>query len=146
MQKIEKELIEKQFASFCCKVIKNALIDYRRSEERNRKHNIPAIPISMIHESDIIVRTGIDNVNEAHTFYISSIEQTVNIFDLKLAAALNELPQNYRDILLMSCILDIPDREIGANIGVSHQRVSVVRKKAIQRIKEIIMLGGRNEK
>jgi len=138
---VNTERIEKQFASFCCKVIKTALIDYQRREERSKKHNVPAIPISALAGNENFYRASFDEIVEAHKIYIQPAQCTVDIKNTYLAEALNRLPDNYRNILVMTYMLDIPDREIGQAIGISHQRVSAVRKKALQDIGEIIVTG-----
>lgn len=138
---VNTEKIEKQFASFCCKVIKNALIDYRRNEERSKKHNVPTISISALKGNENFYRVSFDDIVEVHKIYIQPAQCTVDIRNMYLSEALNRLPDNYRNILLMTYMLDIPDREIGQAIGISHQRVSAVRKRALQNIGEIIVMG-----
>lgn len=142
MNEINKKKIENQFASFCCKVSKHALTDYCRREESRKRKSVQAIPFSSL-------KGGIGNVEDKNRadvieniFIIESTGDAVSVRDDDLAYALNLLPPSLRDVILLYFIMEMNDREIGSAMGVSHQRVSSKRKKALNRLIKVMTLGG----
>ena len=61
-----------------------------------------------------------------------------------LADALNALPQDNRDILLMYWFLELADREIGERLSLSRRTVNNRRQQAYELLKEL-MGGDANE-
>lgn len=60
------------------------------------------------------------------------------IEDDQLAEALNRLPQESRDILLMYWFLDMADREIAERMHMARRTVNIRRQKAYRLLKELM--------
>ena len=145
MNTVNCDLVQKQFASFCCRLIKCAMADFYREKKSSEKHNIPTVPISTINNADNILGSYDENICSAN-FYITALRESIFIHNEALATALQELSSSYRDILLMSFIVGMTDREISAKVGISHQKVSDKRRKALHQVTRIMTAGGLYEK
>lgn len=128
----EREIIEKEFASYCCIVLKHALIDYYRMRQREIHRNAETISmdeLSLFEQEKIMNDYYRANSNE-HSFWINSINESVIIRNDKLAQALKHIPCPQRDYLLMYFILGMNDDGISTYVGTSRQNVNQQRKKA----------------
>ena len=67
-----------------------------------------------------------------------SRRQSILIEDDRLAEALNALPQDGRDILLMYFFLDMADREIAERMNMARRTVNARRQKAYRLLKELM--------
>ncbi len=139
----KQELNEKQFASFCCKVIKHSLSDFFRQQRQARKHNVAAVSFDDVQNCDII-----DNGDTGIKFNIriNILHKTVPIENEALAAALNKLPQQFCDIVLMYYFLDLTDNEISSFFGIARQRIWEKRQRALKKITAAMTAGGQNER
>lgn len=135
-------LSEKQFASFCCKVIKHSLIDYHREESRKAKRNVFTVPIDNIDISEIASDGGI---GISRKVFINALRQNVLIYNETLADALTILPQTLRDIVLMYYFMDLTDKDISTYFGVSKQAIWDRRQRALKKLSIMMLLGGQNE-
>ena len=139
----KQELNEKQFASFCCKVIKHSLSDFFRQQRQDRKHNVAAVSFEDLKKSDIA-----DNGDTAIKFNvrINILHKSVTVENEALAAALNKLPLQFRDIVLMYYFLDLTDNEISSFFGIARQRIWEKRQRALKKITAAMTAGGQNER
>lgn len=139
-------IIQKQFASFCCTLIKRAAVDFYREEERCRLHNVPTVPINTLAGSNAITYTQFEKDEYGYCLYISTLKRNVFVSDEKLAGAINCLPVENRDILLMYYMLGMNDRQIACYYDTYRQRITYRRRKAIKQLTNIMTSGGNYEK
>lgn len=135
------KLTERKFASFCIKTIQNAQKDFLRACKRNAKHNPPAQPIQDL-ECDLFAEDDVINIR--YTFNIEKLNNSVQVKDDTLAEALRLLPKNLCDIILMHFFLGMTDTDISNVFGVSRQRISFQRKKALKKLLNFIITGEEN--
>lgn len=140
MDNLSIEIREKQFASFCCRTAKNALVDFIRKEQRN----VHAISFSELDDCDMAIDTSMETNVFSYRFYIKELNINAYISDTRLAAALKSLPEQLRTILLMSQILEIADKDIAKHLGISRQRVSTKRRQAMSKLTQILISGGQS--
>ena len=120
------------FDSFCKKVLKCEACNGYREISRRKKHSIP---FSELPEDAMEQLAAYDRYPwEYNTFILGG--DVILIENDLLADALNALPQDNRDILLMYWFLELADREIG-------ERLSLSRKTADREIAERMNLARR---
>ncbi|MDO5397804.1 MAG: hypothetical protein Q4G33_07720 [bacterium] len=142
MADINTELIENQFSSFCCKVIKCAAVYFYRSEQRRHLHTVTEIPLSALNDADNIAFEKFYQDEVKRPLYIAALDMNVYVANDTLAAGLEKLPVIYRDILLMYYFLEMNDKNIGKHFGLYRQQIAYRRKKAIQLLYTLMNTGG----
>ena len=126
----DKQRISKQFCSFCCSVLKN------------EANNIRA-------EMDFSFLSDKEQA-ELYTFDCYFVTDNVfNVCDIRiivsnnmLAEAINKLPCDLRDIVLLSYFANMPDIEIAKQLDLSYWIVFRARIRALKRLKAIISTEG----
>ena len=122
------------FDSYCKRSIKNeAMNAYTQLRKRSRRE----VSLSELPE-DAMVQLGVyDHYSwEYTTFPVGGA--VILIEDDRLAEALNALPQDGRDILLMYFFLDMADREIAERMNMARRTVNARRQKAYRLLKELM--------
>ena len=128
------------FDSFCKKVLKCEACNGYREISRRKKHSIP---FSELPEDAMEQLAAYDRYPwEYNTFILGG--DVILIENDLLADALNALPQDNRDILLMYWFLELADREIGERLSLSRRTVNHRRQRAYELLKEL-MGGDANE-
>ena len=79
---------------------------------------------------------------DAYSFNVLGYDITVS--DLSLAEALDTLPADRRDIILLSYFLDMNDREIAQRLNLVQRTVNYRRTSTLQELKKF-MEGNANE-
>ena len=128
------------FDSFCKKVLKCEACNGYREISRRKKHSIP---FSELPEDAMEQLAAYDRYPwEYNTFILGG--DVILIENDLLADALNALPQDNRDILLMYWFLELADREIGERLSLSRRTVNNRRQQAYELLKKL-MGGDANE-
>ena len=128
------------FDSFCKKVLKCEACNGYRENSRRKKHSIP---FSELPEDAMEQLAAYDRYPwEYNTFILGG--DVILIENDLLADALNALPQDNRDILLMYWFLELADREIGEKLSLPRRTVNHRRQRAYELLKEL-MGGDANE-
>jgi len=135
-----EERIQHQFDSFCKFLLKYAARDYYRMLSRRRKRETV---FSELPEQDLMKLSVMDEYfKDAFSFTVQGYE--VAISDEQLAQALNALPADRRDIILLACCLDMSDKEIAERLNLVRRTVAYRRATTLQELKKI-MEGNENE-
>ncbi len=142
MANINTELIENQFSSFCCTVIKRAAVDFYRSEQRRHLHTVTEIPLSALNDANNIALEKYYQDEIKYPLHISVLNMNVYVSNDTLAAGLEKMPAIYRDILLMYYFLEMNDKNIGEHFRLYRQQIAYRRKKAIQLLYTLMSTGG----
>lgn len=128
------------FDSFCKKVLKCEACNGYREISRRKKHSIP---FSELPEDAMEQLAAYDRYPwEYNTFILGG--DVILIENDLLADALNALPQDNRDILLMYWFLELADREIGERLSLSRRTVNNRRQQAYDLLRKL-MGGDANE-
>ena len=128
------------FDSFCKKVLKCEACNGYREISRRKKHSIP---FSELPEDAMEQLAAYDRYPwEYNTFILGG--DVILIENDLLADALNALPQDNRDILLMYWFLEMADREIAERMNLARRTINNRRLKSYRLLKEL-MGGDANE-
>jgi RNA polymerase sigma factor (sigma-70 family) len=132
--KTHEQFIQQTFDSFCKKVLKYAARDYRREMKRLQERETPFSELSAREISALAVAD--EYFKDEHAFDVLGI--AVNVTDCDLAEALNTLPADRRDIVLMSYFFDMTDREIAERLKMARRTVAHQRTSTLRELKKIL--------
>jgi hypothetical protein len=122
------------FDSFCKKVLKCEACNGYREISRRKKHSIP---FSELPEDTMEQFATYDRYPwEYNTFVLGG--DVILIENDLLADALNSLPQDNRDILLMYWFLEMADREIAERMNLARKTINNRRLKSYRLLKELM--------
>ena len=122
------------FDSFCKKVLKcEAYNGYREISRRQSRE----VAFSELPEDSMEQLASYDRYPWEYTSFPVGGD-VILIEDDRLAEALNALPQDGRDILLMYFFLDMADREIAKRMNMARRTVNARRQKAYRLLKELM--------
>jgi RNA polymerase sigma factor (sigma-70 family) len=129
--------VRHEFDSYCKKVLK---YNARNHFERLRRQSEQEVTFSELSESELASLAVVDVYPSDETVFDVQGE-AVTISDDELAEALTALPQDRRDIVLMSYFTGLTDREIASRMDmarstVQHRRTSTL-KELRRRLEEI---------
>ena len=120
--------------SFCKKVMKYSAYDYQRDMARLREHETPFSELSERELSGLAARD--EYFKDAHAFDVLGV--AVNVSDCDLAEALNELPADRREIVLLSYFFDMTDKEIAEKLNMARRTVAYRRTSSLRELKKIL--------
>ena len=119
------------FDSFCKKILKNEARDYYDELKRQRKKEKSFSDLSL---------KEMDQLYTVDKYFVT--EQIFNVLGLDvivtddvIAGALDNLPEQKRDIILLSYFLELSDREIGDKLNMLRSTVQYQRTRTLQMIK-----------
>jgi len=117
------------FDSFCKKVLRNEVRDYYDEVKRLRSKEVSISELSA-HELEQLSTTD-EYFTTEQIFNVLGLDVIVN--SESIAAALKNLPERKRDIILLSYFLELSDVEIGKKLNlirstVQYQRTSTLRE------------------
>jgi len=123
--------IIKQFDSYCKKVVKyharNYIAEKKKYYDKTTSiHKLPENELAKFAAADEYFKT-VANFNV--------LDYDVEIADEFLAKALQALPANKRDIILLSYFLDMPDREIAERMKLVRRTVTYQKAVALLKLK-----------
>ena len=140
----QKKTVRHQFDSYCRKVLREEARDYMRSLARQGEHEVS---LSELSEEQINRAYILDEHPSDYTqFDVQGYSVTVH--DDRLAQALTELPDEKRDILLLSYFLDMTDREIADKLNMVRYTIQRKRVKSLKEMKQRLEVnedGGQSE-
>ena len=125
-----EQRIQKQFGSFCTTVLKNEALYIEREEARLKSREKP---IDDLDTREIeMISVNDKYFMDEHIFEVLGLPIVVT-GDL-LAEALARLPEEKRDVILLSYYLGMTDREIAKRMNVVRQTIS---KRRLVTLKEL---------
>jgi len=133
-----EQRIQKQFGSFCARVLKNEARNIQRdyARLRDREKSLDDLNTSELEQTSTVDKYFM----EEHVFEVLGFPVVVT-GDL-LAEALAQLPKDRRDIILLSYFLDMTDREISERLNAARQTVSRHRLNTLKELHEYLMKEG----
>ena len=127
-QKIRWKRRRCQFDHFCKLVLYHEAVDYFRERKRQRgwETSFETLPLSELDTLCTIDQYPSDS------FIFPAYGCELQISDGLVAAAFASLPQPGQSILILHCVLELTDGEIGAVVGMSRSAVQRHRTKTLE--------------
>ena len=121
-----------RFDAFCKTVLRNEARTYLRDlgRQRNRETQFSALPQ---HELDKVCT--VDRY-PSNSFVFSSHGHVLHIESELVADAFATLPEQEQSILILHCVLELPDREVGVFVGLSRSAVQRHRTKTLNELRK----------
>jgi RNA polymerase sigma factor (sigma-70 family) len=132
--------IRHRFDYFCKKTLKGTARDYYKKQKKLGEREISLNEVS---EAELSKLAAEDVYPSDETIFDVQGE-AIGIFDDDLADALRQLPQDKRDIVLLSYITGMTDKEIAERMDMVRRTVAHRRATTLQELKQI-MEGNSNE-
>lgn len=129
-----KHRVERQFCSFCIKVLKNEARNILKEYARNRTREKS---FSCLTNAE----TELLSVNDTYfqgNHVFSILNEYISVTDDILARALEQLTDDKRNIILLFYFLGFTDSEIGRQTNTLRQTVSYRRSKTLAELKNIL--------
>ena len=131
----------RMFDSFCKKVLTNEVRNYHREMERLREKEVSIGELSERELSQLA--TTDEYFTTEQIFNVLGLDVIVN--SESIAAALNNLSQQRRDIILLSYFLELSDAEIGKKLNLIRSTVQYQRTSTLKALKKVIEEESANE-
>ena len=132
-----------QFDHYCKLVLYHEAIDYLREMQRYRKYQISLEDISLAQWDKFSTR----DEYPSDSFVFSAFGYALHIRDELVADTFASLPEREQSILILYCVLELTDGEIGSIAEMSRSAVQRHRTKALNELrKRLEDDGGRKAK
>ena len=125
---------QRVFDCFCKKVLKNEVRDYYDEMRRLREKEVSFGELSE-HELSQLATTDKYFATE-QIFNVLGLDVIVN--SESIAAALKNLPERKRDIILLSYFLELSDTEIGKKLNQLRSTVQYQRTSTLKALKKVM--------
>lgn len=124
-----------RFDAFCKKVLRNEARAYLRNMKRQREREAFFSDLSQAELDKLCV---VDRY-PSDSIVFSSHGYDLHIDNELVAAAFAELTQQAQSILILHCVLELADGEIGALMGMSRSAVQRHRTKTLKELRTKLM-------
>ena len=131
-----------RFDAFCKTVLRHEAMNYFRELNRQRKR---AIQFSALCQHDMDKLCSMDEY-PSDSILFTAYGCTLHIRDELMAAAFAGLPKQEQGILILHCVLELADGEIGSLVGMSRSAVQRHRTKALNELRKRLEDERRNPK
>ena len=138
MKPQDEKQVQQTFDSFCKKVLKNTARELYRKNQRQEGQEVPFSGLTTYELSTLSVEDSCD-ATEA-VFDVQGDEIVVT--DGDIAEALKGLPQEKRDIVLLSYFLEMTDRKIAERMDILRRTVTNRRTSSLRELKRIMEENG----
>ena len=133
-----EQRIQNQFGGFCVKVLKNEARYIQREYARRREQEKSLDDLTA---NELEQTASKDHYfNDEHVFEVMGIPVVVT--GNLLAEAIAQLPEDKRDVILLSYFLGMSDREISERMNVVRQTISKRRLVTLKELREYLMKEG----
>jgi RNA polymerase sigma factor (sigma-70 family) len=124
-----------QFDRYCKLVLQHEAIDYHREMKRRCDREIS---LSALSKADMDKLGEVDHYPSDSTVF-SAYGCELRIDNELVAETFAKLPSTEQSILILHCVMDLPDGEIGALVGLSRSAVQRHRTKTLQELRTKLM-------
>lgn len=130
--------IQNQFGGFCARVLKNEAryIQREYARRRDQEKSLDDLTASELEQTAVWDKYFMDE----HVFEVQGLPVVVT--GNLLVAALAQLPEDKRDVILLSYFLGMSDREISERLNVVRQTISKRRLVTLKELREYLMKEG----
>ncbi len=125
-----------QFDAYCKLVLHHEAIDYLREQQRRRDKEVSFSELSQT-EMDKICTV---DIYPSDRFTFSTHGYDLHIDNELVADAFAGLSTQEQSILILHCVLDLPDVEIGRLVGMSRSAVQRRRTKSLGELRLKLMM------
>jgi RNA polymerase sigma factor (sigma-70 family) len=123
-----------EFDSYCKKVLKYYARDcYTDKKQQNERE----ATFSGLSERELAELAVMDEYFK-DAFHFSVLDYDIGVTDEALAEALQALPADKRDIVLLSYFLDMPDREIAERMNLVRRTVAYRKAATLRELKKLM--------
>jgi len=129
-----EEHIQHSFDSFCKRILKQEAIDIQRHMKWLNEREVTFSALSAGEMASLAVAD--EYFTNGYVFDV--LGENVNVTDYDLAEALNAIPADRREIVLMSYFFDMTDREIAERLNMARRTVVDRRVSALKKLKKIM--------
>jgi len=129
-----EEHIRHKFDRYCKKVLKEKAIDLQRQLIKRNEREVAFSGLSVKELASLAVTD--EYFTDEHVF--SVLGENVGVTDADLAGALNVLPADRRDIVLMSYFFDMTDKEISERLNMARRTVAHKRTSSLKEFKKLM--------
>jgi RNA polymerase sigma factor (sigma-70 family) len=136
---LHQQHIAYQFDSYCKKVLKYYARDYIAKKQRDEQR----MSFFEFSENELTGLTVSDKYFKG-AYYFNVLDYKISVSDETLAEALQALPADRRDIVLLSFYLDMSDNEIAKLMNLVRRTVTYRKNATLKKLK-IIMEGQAHE-
>ena len=130
--------VRHSFDSYCKKILKYTLINWHQEKKRRREREITFSDMPIIELANLSV---LDEYFAEESVF-SVLGETVIVLNPELAKALDTLPADSLEIVLMSYFLDTKDREIAERLNMVRGTVCYQRNSSLKKLKKFIESAG----
>lgn len=129
-----EQRVQNQFGGFCTRVLKNeaARIHNEYARQRDREKSLGALTPGELSQ----IATVDKPFENEHIFEV--LGKPVVVTGDLLAEAIAKLPEDKRDVILLSYFLGMSDREISEQMNVVRQAISKRRAKTLKELREYL--------
>lgn len=129
-----EQRVQNQFGGFCTRVLKNevARIHNEFAKQRDREKSLDELTLGELSQ----IATVDKPFNGEHVFEV--LGRPVVVTGDLLAEAISRLPEDKRDVILLSYFLGMSDREISEHMNVVRQAISKRRAKSLKELREYL--------
>lgn len=129
-----EQRVQNQFGGFCTRVLKNeaAHIHNEYARQRDREKSLG----DLTHGELSQVATVDKYFEDEHVFEV--LGKPIVVTGDLLAEAIAKLPEDKRDVVLLSYFLGMSDREISEHLNVVRQTISKRRAKTLKELREYL--------
>ena len=124
-----------QFDRYCKLVLYHEALDYLREMQRRREHETP---FSALPQADLDKLFTVDHY-PSDSYVFSSHGYDLHIDNELVAEAFAELSSMEQSILILHCVLELADGEIGALMGMSRSAIQRHRTKTLKDLRIKLM-------
>ena len=125
-------ILRNRYDAFCKAVLRNEAKHYLREmgRQRNREKSLDALTQQELDKLSIVDHYPSDS------FVFSSHGYDLHIDNELVAEAFASLPEQEQSILILHCVLDMADGEIGSLMGMSRSAVQRHRTKTLNELRQ----------
>lgn len=130
-----------RFDAFCKTVLRHEATNYFRELNRQGKHSIQ---FSALSQSELEKLYTVDEY-PSDKFAFSAFGYVLYLREEMVADAFSSLPEPEQTILILYCVLKLPDKEVGNFVGMSRSAVQRHRTKTLNELRRNLKSkGGKN--
>ena len=129
-----EEHIRHSFDSYCKKVLKNKAIDLQRRIARRGEREVAFSALT----ARELARLAVADEYFTGEYVFDVPGGSVGVTDANLAEALNTLPADRREIVLMSYFFDMTDKEIAKRLNMARSTVAYQRTSSLRELKNLM--------
>jgi RNA polymerase sigma factor (sigma-70 family) len=130
--------VRQTFDSFCKSVLKNTAREQYRKQQRQKAQEVP---FSDLTDSELAALAAYDVYGMTETVFDVGGDEIV-VSDGDIAEALKALPQEKREIVLLSYFTGMTDREIAERMDILRRTVTNRRTSSLRQLKRIMEENG----